>query len=1021
MAVDVGTAYGYLELDISGFSGNLKQANAEFNSTVKGMQDNAGNMNKNIGDTLTRVGTGMTIGLTVPLVAAGKQMWTTASEFEAAMSQVGAITGTTGTEFDALRDKAVQLGQDTVFSSSEVADAMVEMGKAGWNSQQIIAGMEGVLDAASASGENLSTVSTIMADAMTTFGISAEDATHVADVLTQTANAGTIDISDLGESFKYIGPSAAAAGFSFEDVNTALLAMSQSGIKASQAGTSLRGLFVNLVKPTDQMKQAMDELGIEITNSDGTFKSLDDIIAQLRTSMSGMTDEQKAYYSSILAGKTGLSGLMSLLNVSQEEYDELAASIDNCGGVADETASIMQDNLKNDVEQLTGSLESMAITLMKNLEPFLRKVVQALEDAVNWFTNLDPTVQTVVVAILALVAALGPALVIIGGILNGAQQLNMAFGSITKAFQALADIPSLLGGIGKAASTAFSAITSPIGIAVALIAALVGAFIYLWNTSEEFRANIIETFNRVVEAVTNFVSGVGERLAEVGITFESVTSTIMAIWDAFCQFLAPIFEGAFAQIATILETVFGIITGLLDIFIGLFTGNWDQFWQGISEVFGAIWNGIVGTLTNVWNTIVGVVGVFLSMLGTNISGVLTGIANFFVGIWNGIVTTVQTVWNTIVTVITTVLNTIWTTITTIWNTIWTTITTVMNNIWTTIQNVWNTILTTITTVMNNIWNTIQNVWNTIVSTVTTIVNNIWNTITSIFNNILSTISSVMSSIWNTIQNIWNSIVNTVTTVVSNIWNTIQNTFNNILDTIRNIMDNAKNAVSNAIDGILNFFTNMPSNILSALGDLGNLLVNAGKSIIDGLLRGLKNAATGLFDWVGGIASKILSLKGPLPYDRKLLIPAGEAIMAGLQEGLVDGFSDVESDVSKMGGEIADTFADNTTDIPINFDANVKNINGLGAMDEMVYKLGEMGDMAKKFNEGFNFNEDVAVKSTIDYDLLASKIAETFRNAPVQNNVDVVMEGGGVYLNTEQVGRQVAPVVSRVQARGASKK
>ena len=1021
MAVDVGTAYGYLELDISGFSGSLKQANTEFNSTVRGMQDSADNMNRNVGDTLTRVGTGMTIGLTVPLVAAGKQMWTTASDFEAAMSQVGAITGATGAEFDALRGKAVQLGQDTVFSSSEVADAMVEMGKAGWDSQQIIAGMEGVLDAASASGEDLSSVSTIMADAMTTFGISAEDATHVADVLTQTANAGTISITDLGESFKYIGPSAAAAGFSFEDVNTALLAMSQSGIKASQAGTSLRGLFVNLVKPTDAMQQAMNELGIEITNSDGTFKSLDEILANLRSSMSGLTDEQKAYYASLLAGKTGLSGLMSLLNMSQDEYDELAASIDNCGGVADETAAIMQDNLKNDVEQLTGSLEAMAITLMKNLEPFLRKVVQALADAVNRFTGLDPAIQTVVVAVLALVAVLGPALVVIGGIINGAQQLNMAFGAVTKAFQALANIPSLLSGIGSTASTAFTAITSPIGIVIALIAALVAAFIYLWNTSEEFRNSITETFNRVVEAVSNFVSGVGERLAEVGITFESVTSTIMQIWDVFCQFLAPVFEAAFTNIAIILETVFGIITGLLDIFIGLFTGDWDQFWQGVSEVFGAIWNGIVNSFANIWNFIVNIANTFLNLLGTNISTVLTGIAHFFVGIWNGIVTTVQTVWNMIVTVITTVLNTIWMTITTIWNTIWTTITTVLNNIWMTIQNVWNTILTTITTVMNGIWNTIQSIWNMIVSTVTSVVNAIWNTITTIFNSILSTISSVMSSIWNTIQSIWNSIVSTVTSVVSNIWNTIQNTFNNILNTVRNIMNDAKNAVSNAIDGILDFFRNMPGNILSALGNVGNLLWDAGSSIIDGLLNGLKNAAGELWDWVGGIADRIFSLKGPLPYDRKLLIPAGEAIMAGLQEGLVDGFGDVESDVSKMGGEIADTFADNTTDIPINFDANVKNINGLGAMDEMVYKLGEMGDMAKKFNEGFNFNEDVAVKSAIDYDLLASKIAETFRNAPVQNNVDVVMEGGGVYLNTEQVGRQVAPVVSRVQARGASKK
>lgn len=1021
MAVDVGTAYGYLELDISGFSGNLKQANAEFNSTVKGMQDGTNNMSKNIGSTLTRIGTGMTIGLTTPLVAAGKQMWTTASDFEAAMSQVGAITGATGTDFDALRDKAVQLGKDTVFSSSEVADAMVEMGKAGWDSQQIIAGMEGVLDAASASGENLSTVSTIMADAMTTFGINAEDATHVADVLTETANAGTIGISDLGESFKYIGPSAAAAGFSFEDVNTALLAMSKSGIKASQAGTSLRSLFVNLVKPTDQMQQAMDELGIEIANSDGTFKSLDDILGQLRSSMSGMTDEQKAYYSSILAGKTGLSGLMSLLNMSQDEYDELAASIDNCGGVADETAAIMQDNLKNDVEQLTGSLEAMAITLMKNLEPFLREVVQALEDAVNWFTELDPTIQTAVVVVLALVAALGPLLVIIGGVLSGAQQLNMAFGSVVKACQALTNIPALFGSIGKAASTAFSAITSPVGIAVAAIAALVGAFIYLWNTSEDFRDNITETFNRVVEAVTGFVSGVGDRLAEVGITFESVTQAIMAVWDAFCQFLAPVFEGAFAQIATILETVFGIITGLLDIFIGLFTGNWDQFWQGIGEVVGAIWNGIVNTLTNVWNTIIGIVNVFLNMLGTNINGVLTGIASFFVGIWNGIVTTVQTVWNTIVTVISTVLNTIWTTITSVWNTILTTISTVMSSIWTTIQSVWNTILSTISSVMNSIWNTIQSIWNTIVSTVKTVVNNIWNSIRTAFNNVLNTISSVMNSVGSTIRSVWNSIVSTVSSVVSNIRNAVQNAFNNVLNAIRNAMNNAKNAVSNAINSILSFFSSLPSRILSALGNLGSLLVNAGKSIIDGLLSGLQSAASGMFGWVGGLAGKIASLKGPLPYDRKLLIPAGKAIMAGLQDGLVNGFEDVESNVSGMGREIADAFADNTTDIPVNFDANVKNIDGLGAMDEMVYKLGEMGDMAKKFNEGFDFNEDVAVKSTIDYDLLASKITETFRNAPVQNNVDVIMEGGGVYLNTEQVGRQVAPVVSRVQARGASKK
>lgn len=987
MAVDVGTAYGYLDLDVSGFSSGLKTAQTQFSSTVNGMTNQSNQMQSNIGDSMVKVGTAMTIGITVPLVAAGKQMWQTASDFEASMSQVGAITGATGSDFDALRDKAVQLGKDTVFSSSEVADAMVEMGKAGWSSQQIIAGMEGVLDAASASGENLSTVSTIMADAMTTFGISAEDATHVADVLTQTANAGTISISDLGESFKYIGPSAAAAGFSFEDVNTALLAMSQSGIKASQAGTSLRGLFVNLVKPTDDMKTAMNELGIEITNSDGTFKSLDDIIANLRSSMSGLTDEQKAYYSSVIAGKTGLSGMMSLLNMSQEEYDQLAASIDNCGGVADETAAIMQDNLKNDVEQLTGSLEAMSITLMKNLEPFLRKVVQALEDAVNWFTDLDPTIQTATVVVLALVAALGPLLVILGGVINGAQQLNMAFGSVTKALQALADIPTVLSGIGKAAGSAFTAITSPAAIAVAAIAALVAAFIYLWNTSEDFRNNITDTFNRVVEAVQTFVSGVAERLAEVGITFESVTTTIMNIWNAFCAFLAPVFEGAFAEIATILETVFGVITGILDIFIGLFTGDWDQLWLGVQEVFGAVWNGIVGTLTNIVNVIIGLVQTFLNMIGTDISTVLNNIANFFSTTWNNITTTVSGF---------------------------------LSLIFSTISSIFNSILTTISSVLNGIFTTVSTTWNNIVTAVTTFVTNAWNAVTTGFNNMMSTISSVMNSIRSTIQSIWNAIVSTVSNVVNNILNTARNAFNNVVSAISNAMNNAKNAVSNAINNILSFFRNLPGNITSALGNVGGLLVSAGKSIINGLLSGLKSAASSMFNWVSGIAGRIASLKGPIEYDRQLLVPAGGAIMEGLQEGLVDGFAPVEDDVSKMGGQIADEFSKNTQEIPVSFEVN-KSVEGLDILDEITNKLGNASKLASKFKNDFSYDESVEVKAGFDYDEMANKFADVLRSAPIKPEVEVSMEGGDVYLNAEKVGRQVAPVVSRVQASGTKKR
>ena len=987
MAVDVGEARGTLDLDYSKWTSGWSKAAQTAASGMSSMQA--------AGKSLARTGIALSIGVTLPLVAIGKKAWTVASDFEASMSQVGAIAGAQGAEFDALRDKAVQLGKDTVFSSSEVADAMVEMAKAGWNSTQIINGMEGVLDAASASGENLSTVSTIMADAMTTFGIEASEASHVADVLTQSANKGTISISDIGQSLKYIGPSAAAAGFSFEDVNTAILAMSQSGIKASQAGTSLRTLFVNLVKPTDAMKTAMNELGIEITNSDGTFKSLDDIIAQLRSSMSGMTDEQKAYYASVLAGKTGLSGMMSLLNMSQEEYDDLAASIDNCGGVADETAAIMQDNLKNDVEQLMGSLEALAITVMKNLEPVLRQFVQWLEGIVDWFTALDPQIQNAIVIVGALVAALGPVLVILGGIIGGAQQVNNALGVVTKAFQSLTNIPSLLATIGKGAGAAFSAITSPIGLVVAAIAALVAAFLYLWNTNEDFREAITNIWNGIVETLTGLFNGIGERLSALGITWDSVIAGLKAAWDAFCTMLAPVFEGVFQQISNLITFFSDIILGVLDVFIGLFTGNWDQFWQGIGTIFSSIWNLIVSSLQNIWNTIIAIVDAFLSLFGTNIQTVLTNIANFFIGIWNGIVSVVTTVWNTIVSVITTVLSTIWNTIT----------------------SVWNAIVSTITSVMSSIWNTIQSVWNAIVSTISSILSAIWSTISSVWNSIFGTISGIMNSIWSTISSIWNSISSTVSSVVSSIWSAVSNAFNNVVTTISGAMDSAKSAVSSAIDNVLSFFSDLPGNILNALGDLGNLLWDAGTSIIDGLLGGLQAAVGGVWDFVSGIAGQIASLKGPIPYDKKLLIPNGMAIMSGLSSGLEDGFGDVKKEVSGFAGDIRDEMSTDFGKIPVDVQADFNKVDTSNLFDSLTTQMSDMSKYAKEFKRDFATDPQYSIYSTIDYGTLARELANVLRNAPISPQVSVEMNDGDVYLDAERVGRKVAPTVSRVQARG----
>lgn len=399
----------------SGFTSKFNQAT----KSVEKLQNQANKVSgvaSKIGSATESIGKSLTTKLTLPLLAVGGLGLKTAANFEKGMSGVRAITGATGNDFTKLRNKALQLGESTSYSASEVTEAMTELSKSGWTTNDVLTGTSGVLDAAAASGENLSSVATIVADTISGFNMKASESGRVADVLTQAANAGTIGINDLGESFKYVGPLSRTMGFNIEEVASALTAMSKSGIKGSQAGTSLRTALTNMVKPTKTMQAAMNELGIEITNQDGSFKSLDEILSIMRNSFSGLTDDQKAYYASIIAGKEGQAGLLSLLNMSQKEYDEISKSMKNAGGVAKETAKIMRDNLMDKLEELGGALETLAIKLGDLVIPWLTKFVEKVTDVVRAISDMSPEMQKTILKFLAFAAAIGPVLTIGGKI-----------------------------------------------------------------------------------------------------------------------------------------------------------------------------------------------------------------------------------------------------------------------------------------------------------------------------------------------------------------------------------------------------------------------------------------------------------------------------------------------------------------------------------------------------------------------------------------------------------------------------
>lgn len=909
MAVDAGSATGYLDLDISGFLANLRTAQSEADRVSKNMATEVGNNITGIGESMTSVGSTLTKTVTVPLLSIGTAGLKVASDFDSAMSGVKAISGATGEEFDALRAKAIELGGSTAFSANEVAVAMAEMAKAGWDSQQILDGMSGVLDAASASGEDLGAVSTIVADAMTGFGMEAKESTRVADLLTQAANSGTIGINDLGESFKYIAPVAGSMGLSIEDVTTALSAMSMSGIKGSEAGTSLRGMLTKMVKPTADAAAAMDELGIVLTNSDGSFKSLDQILSEMRGSFSGLTDEQKTYYAATLAGQEGMSGLLSLLNMSQEEYDEIATSMDNAGGVAKETAEVMGDNLSADVEELMGSLESLAITLASLIVPALRDFVQWLMQLINKFTALSPETQKTILTIAGIAAAIGPVILIIGKLVTAAGSVVTAFGKIKAA------IPAIKVGFA-AIKGVIAGISAPVVAVVAVIATLVAAFKHLWDTNEEFRNNIIGIWNEIKDTLGGFFDAIVEGLNALGFDFENIMDVLKAAWDAFCSLLAPVFEGVFQHISNILKTVTGVLTGILDVFIGLFTGNWDQFLQGIKGIFESIWNGIVSFVQNIWNTIIGLLDAFLNLFGTNIENVMTSISNFFQSIWNGIKSFFGNLWENLKSIVSTAIKAIQNTITNILNAIVTFWQNIWNGIKTFASTVWNSIKSVITSTFNAIKGTIENILNGISKTWSNIWNGIKSAASTIWNGIKSVVSGAINSVKNTIQ----SILKTIKNIWSNGWNTVKNA-------LKNAWEGIKTGVSNGINNVLSFIRKLPGKILDALGDVGSLLLDAGKSIINGFFDGLKSAWDKVTGWIGGIGDWIAEHKGPEDYDKKLLVPAGNWIMEGLGKGLGEGFEGVKDQVSGMGNDIVNSF--DVSEIPVGFELETTKLPEAG--------------------------------------------------------------------------------------------
>lgn len=516
--------------------------------------------------------------------------------FEAEMSKVASISGATGDEFQKLIDKAKEMGSKTKFSATESAQAMEYMAMAGWKTQDMVDGLKGIMDLAAASGEDLATTSDIVTDALTAFGLKASDSTHFADVLAKASSNANTNVAMMGETFKYVAPVAGAMGYSVEDCSVAIGLMANSGIKASQAGTSLRQMLSRLAKPTDEVQSAMDQLGISLTDSAGNMMSLDTVMSDLRNGFKGLSKAEQAQLATSLAGQEAMSGLLAIVNASDGDFDKLKDSIYNCKDAAANMAAVAQDNLAGQITSLKSKAEGLGIAFYGSIQEPLKELasvgVKALEDLnnayasngfvgfINEIGNKVPLLQSFTDAIAglaektksmstdelmnlgktaAVLAGAGPVISLFGSQIGNVQSAVEGFSGITTGV--LSELGKLPKGFKSATKSAANFRKDFTGSLKGFGSAVTGPF-------QVLTPKLSATVGKIGKVVSSVPGKIGGAVSKIG---SAIASKIPRITSAFSLLGDTAgYLGAWGgQIGSALQGVLGTVAGFIPSFVGL--------------------------------------------------------------------------------------------------------------------------------------------------------------------------------------------------------------------------------------------------------------------------------------------------------------------------------------------------------------------------------------------------------------------------------------------------------------------
>lgn len=717
MSLNIGSAIGYLDLDTSKFQNGLRNA-----QTSLGGLNAAGATTtdkfKAMGGALTSVGAAVSL-VSVPLLGLGATSLKTAADFESGMSKVSALSGVTGTDLEMLEQKAKDMGASTKFSATE---ALGYMALAGWDAEQMAAGLEPSLKLAGAAGMELGQATDIVTDTMSMFGMEANEATKMTDMLAYAQANSNTDVQMLGEALKYCGASANAMGYDLADTTALLGTFADQGLKGSSAGTTLNAMFRDMKDKAEKGAIAIGKTKVSIVDAQGNYRDMTDILADVNKATEGMTMAQRDSALSNIWGTQALKGINMAFEAGIPKINEFESSIRSSDGAANEMYETMQNNLKGSIDNMKSAFEGVLIVIGERLIPIFESVVKKVTDMLTWFKNLNPVVQDIIIAVGGFIAVLGPVLLLIGGLIIFASSVTTALGVLSAAFAA-----------GGAAATIFGAamtlLTGPVGIIIAVIAGVIAVGYLLIKNWDEICAYAAQVWENIKSTIDNAMGWICEKL---GIDWELVKSTISQAWTEIWT--------------NITDTLGQIWTVISD--------TWNSIFGSISEALGKIKE----IINNAWNFIkVEIIGAIGEAIDALLAGDWEGFKEIISRTVDKIKVVIKQAWESIKEIISNLGEVIKVKIGEAWESIKTLVSNCVNGIKTSISNAWQNMKDTINNGMQNIKTICSTIWEGIKGDIKAKVNEIWTNIKTSFGNMVQSIGDSLSKAWDTAVGWWNKI------------------------------------------------------------------------------------------------------------------------------------------------------------------------------------------------------------------------------------------------------------------------